>query len=92
MIKINVLKRDIEKGEEKDCEYCPVALAVKRATHHRVGVAGDVVEIYRGVYSTSYYSLPAKAINFIKRFDGGKSVKPFSFKMTPDRNYAYYVS
>lgn len=81
MIKIRVLRSDIIKGEQGHCSLCPVARAVKRATHRPVIVWDDVVTITRG-HRPKQYITPYKVERFIYKFDGGKKVKPFSFTLS----------
>lgn len=82
MIKINVLKRDIQRGVVGECGQCPIALAIKRATHRRTMVYDMEVETFRAdSYRPTTYPLPAEAKKFIARFDDKKLVKPFSFRI-----------
>ena len=40
--------------------------------------------LYREVHEWDSYTLPKKAQTFIKRFDDGKPVKPFTFEIEKD--------
>jgi hypothetical protein len=77
---INVLQKDIKNGVANTCDKCPVALAVRRATHKRVKVGYVFVGVNR-----TWYGLPKEATTFIKRFDMGKSVKPFRFTISNEK-------
>lgn len=74
---IRVTKKDIANGEPGRTRLCPVALAVKRQWRP--------VEVQkRAIYVCSddrRISLPITVGRFIMRFDDGKTVKPFSFKI-----------
>lgn len=77
-MKIEVTKRDIQKGERGSCRWCPVARAVARATNYKklVLVASDHVDI-----NDKDFNLPLRVQRFIACFDMGDDVKPFSFNL-----------
>lgn len=76
-MKIKVIAEDIEHGLPCEEKGCPIALAVSRA----LGIeAGKVSISLDDVFvSGAEFTLPAKAVAFISRFDDGKTVKPFTF-------------
>lgn len=79
--KVIVILNDIKKGDSYVASSCPVARAIRRATgKRRVLVSGTEYTIA----SQQYRDLPKKAIIFIKRFDAGLKVHPFSFYVTWD--------
>ena len=67
---IQVKQIDINSGVRKKAQYCPIARALKRHG-------------FKHVSNTVYYSvtLPKRVRTFINRFDTGRPVKPFSFKI-----------
>jgi len=82
-ILVKVTKRDIENGEPCNCYYCPVALAL----HCLKGLNGVAVhEGFVEKWSAQKQnfielSLPIRAKRFIKQFDRGNLLKPFSFRL-----------
>lgn len=73
---VNVTQADIDAGKELDCEACPIALAVSRATGRKMVVARGEVAQCGGSWEVK---LPRIAVNFVDRFDAGERVVPFSF-------------
>lgn len=79
--KVTVTLKDIKNGASYIPQYCPVARAIRRATKkQRVLVGGTSYS----VGSQKYRDLPKKATTFIRRFDDGLKVNPFSFYITWD--------
>lgn len=83
---IMVTKRDIELGEPQDCFSCPIARAVRRTLRvkpaHAIMVEHEEVSILNNDKKVqARYILPRVATRFIIRFDNGKRVSSFSFKM-----------
>jgi hypothetical protein len=81
-MEIKVTKKHILAGRPCYCKRCPIALALKDAKIHKANL------IFVGnrriwIGETPFYELPKKAVNFIERFDAGKSVKPFEFVLRP---------
>lgn len=92
---IPVTRDDIFRGKRCSCSSCPIALAVSKYLpienesylHVSKGVvyekqAVDIRHGYtirEGVVYHSY--LPANAQDFIKRYDDGDPVVPFTFKL-----------
>lgn len=79
-MKIKVTQEDIAKGIPEDEGSCPVALALKHAGMMDVEVSLERAEAWYGRRLFNV-ELPSKARRFIKRFDAGKLVKPFSFTL-----------
>lgn len=81
-IQVDVTAEDIEQGEQEECQRCPIALAVMRATGSPFAVVQeDTVTLSQ---ERIVHALPQKAIDFIGFFDGHgrRVVKPFSFEIT----------
>ena len=92
-MKIQVTKEDIKKGEQRSCEWCPVALAIQRTYDLKNGkdkmvvVDGDCVGIWDKNNGEQQYQLPQITRDFIHTFDNWIFLndkayfKPFSFKI-----------
>jgi hypothetical protein len=80
-----VTARDIAAGVKRSAYQCPVALALRRS----IPSAGDVIVCSRiAIYRTEEDSWPFAQVAtpdevrcFTRDFDGGRRVKPFSFKL-----------
>lgn len=87
-IKINVTQDDIEQGKRNCGNHCAIARAVKREIEELVPY--DVTPEIGGLFGDFYVShvgsfdvkLTRKAAKFIRDFDNGRPVKPFSFTLT----------
>jgi len=77
MVKIDVTAEDIHKGIKGNCYRCPVALALRRTTETLLEVSSYCIRVYS--FPIRDIQLPEIAVDFIKRFDRGKLVKPFKF-------------
>ena len=77
---IDVTYFDILRGKRTKTNACPVALAIKRAVNPlwRVSVIPTNVHFY---HSISEYNrlIPPEVTEFIKAFDAGRLIAPFSF-------------
>ena len=80
-ITVNVTQKDIDEGAPKSQCLCPVALAIRALTRMKVYVCGHEVRFYVAkTHAIPYIAeLPADASSFIRNFDAGVSVSPFSF-------------
>jgi hypothetical protein len=74
---IKVTKQDIENGKPTT-EGCPIALALIRELQmeddEEISVDGDVITVGQLSFDT-----PARAADFVERFDNEDKVKPFKF-------------
>lgn len=86
-IRVNVTQRDIDEGEAKDCQQCPIARALWRVAKRR---GAQKVQIGRGTWDVEFTDytkdvwgyLPDAAKAFVNAFDLGKTVQPRSFTLT----------
>jgi hypothetical protein len=81
-ITIKVSKNDIEAGMRSDCKSCPVALAIARRLKKKFRPAVgsmDFVVIGPDCMSPDVY-LSEDVRRFIRNFDLGLNVEPFTFK------------
>ena len=67
---------DIVEGVRKDCESCPVALALSRAGGSAAVVGQDIEVDIDGVRRN--FGIPPELVNFILDFDDGRPVEPIS--------------
>ena len=82
VLKVSATQDDIRNGVYMDCNRCPIALAVRRATGGRFCSASEQAILIdnweRG--ATGSYRTPAEARRFIRAFDCGKPVGTFEFE------------
>lgn len=81
---INVTQEEIYGGVRGDCERCPIALAIQRCVPNvrTVSVCDSEIEIgLWGIPSMSVNDPPSEAVDFIRKFDNGLDVSPFSFEI-----------
>lgn len=82
---VEVCREDIESGLKMDCGACPVARAVSRALHKEVElewiwIAAAYDQISVGVRGLEVeYKTPPAVTEFMRGFDNGRDVEPFSF-------------
>jgi hypothetical protein len=77
-IVVEVTAEDIESGWRGDCSLCPLALAFQRIPgFNRARVSS--ARVYPR--PTESIRLPYPAQEFIRAFDAGVSVQPFSFTL-----------
>jgi hypothetical protein len=87
-IQVSVTQEDIEHGDRRCRGTCPVARALDRwllPPGALVDYKGGAIESGTSYYSwTRYYffALPDTAASFMKTFDVGGRVEPFSFMIT----------
>lgn len=77
---IKVTKKHIKRGRPADGRQCPIALALKDATFPNPLVREKYIMI-EGDYYERIFILSQSCKQFIKKFDAGGPVKPFSFKV-----------
>lgn len=85
VVSVEITAEDIAQGIEGDCEACPVARALGRATGDGVSVDSDVI-VFHGRHARQHFSMntPKEFAIFITRFDGfgAEHVEPFSYDLT----------
>jgi hypothetical protein len=78
---IQVLQSDIDTGKADDCGYCPVALAIRRATGcSRCVVTWRAIKIECGDRKV-LLDTPTSVQAFLPEFDDGQPVWPFEFEL-----------
>ena len=83
---IDVTQECIDKGVRGDCELCAVAIAARNCElFGECRVRDTYLFASRSYGGPGRIELPMIAQQFIKRFDGVATVKPFSFEVeVPD--------
>ena len=76
--KITVTQGDIERGIPCRSGECPVSVAMQRAFKSYCKVGTDYALVFDRNKEVKH---SAQVRNFIRRFDAGKKVKPFSFEV-----------
>jgi hypothetical protein len=92
-VKIEVTEDDIERGKPISASQCPIALACRRTFDKGVTVTlqsgihvyyfnDDRIDLYSRDCPkfTKTYSITASVTKFIRDFDHGLEVKPFTFE------------
>ena len=77
---IKVTKKHIKEGKCGSYRNCPIALALKSKGFTRVYVDGGDVRAHNSAGFIDA-NLPIRAMKFIVKFDSGRPVKPFSFRI-----------
>ena len=76
---IDVTQEDINDGKQKSYWKCPIALALKRKTgkdyfvSYMVSLSNDI--------ESKLVPIPPLAADFIRAFDAGRPVHPFTFEI-----------
>jgi hypothetical protein len=90
---VHVTEQDIAKGVKHQCDRCPVARAVTRATGKPCLASGFQLDFYESadafeddtVFASFEVPTPAPVKMFMQAFDRGEDVAPFAFEITmPD--------
>jgi len=84
-VEVKVKRRHIEAGEVGDCNFCPVALAIRDAIPGVTGVMVDGEDAFfvltLGEYQSYNASLDGKVKAAINDYDYNGDMKPFKFKL-----------
>lgn len=81
---IEVTQADIDAGESQSCTACPIALAVQRVFPEcRIEVTERAMYLYRGEELEARANTPRTAARFVRLFDQGFPVEPFTFEVDP---------
>ena len=87
-IKVEVTQEDIAKGVRADCDFCPVALALRRATGWIWAVRKMRAERFSYFVFVPHLvvALPHVVETFIDTFDKSGEGSPFSFELELNDN------
>ena len=80
-MKINVTQDDIDQGTPSDPFCCPIALAASRAFSVPANATYDYIALKLRNRNNKLYRTPKTASAFIRAFDHGQAVQPFSFEL-----------
>lgn len=91
-IKVQVTDAHIKSGTRKNPEFCPIARALRNTILLGYKVRTGTLDIDRARPRNRRLiqqerTLPLKARNFIKKFDLGAKVKPFTFFLNVPRTW-----
>ena len=78
VVLISVTQEHIDKGVKTSCGSCPIAIAAKEVFIEGIEIAVGINCI--GI-DTYFVDVPGPARRFIRAFDDGKFVRPFSFEI-----------
>lgn len=78
---VDVTQEDINHGERGNCNSCPVARAIQRASGHECRAGGSQITIKPENGRNLYLVTPEAAWRFMYDFDMGRKVEPFSFTL-----------
>lgn len=84
-ITVDVTQEDIDHGEIGECETCPIARAISRAVGKTALVIADNFCFDHN--DMTDYPLPKVASDFVRQFDSGVDVSPFSFPISVPASY-----
>lgn len=85
VLELNVTDLNISMGIPAEGDACPITLAVERQFEtEEVSTGSNEIEIAFENGVRAWYSIPAEASEFIRRFDNDSKVKSFKFKATLD--------
>lgn len=80
VVKVRVTQEDINLGESRNCRWCPVALAMWRATGKR-WLVSPISMTVADINDSGSVCLPHIAYLFVLDFDAGRPVQPFEFEV-----------
>ena len=84
VIAIEVTEGDISNGRSKQCDICPIALALSRAIPEARKIAVQPYGVYYSIGDVYFRAeFPEAVRGFVDKFDHGCDVSPFSFVMEP---------
>ena len=81
-ISLDVTEADILEGKRNLADCCPIALAIRRRYPYSSNYVPVEVSCSQARIKGIWYDLPDEAKSFIRDFDCGRPVKPFTFRVT----------
>ena len=86
-MKITVTKVDIDKGEPRTANNCPIARAVGKLTKKfKPAVGLDTISFYNSNSDRQFImKMPSSARAFVQKFDNFEKVEPFEFSIPLER-------
>ena len=84
-MRVNVVQRDIDRGERKSSISCPIARAIMRKRNVGAVVVGSYgIEVYDLESEMTHYRMTWEGKCFMNSFDHGEKVEPRVFKFRLD--------
>ena len=95
-MKVSVTLEDIRLGKKRNPCWCPIALAIRRASGLKSPIDAEPDEAISDdsrrcevggrtvALRGKVYSLPLEAMFFVAEFDRGNQVSPFEFELTKE--------
>ena len=83
MIRVDVTAQDIAAGLAKNCQRCPVALALGRAGRDDYAAVVEIDFRLHLELQSRWIAAPQEVVEFVERFDAGLRCEPFRFEL-PD--------
>lgn len=77
-VTISVTAEDIKNGEATTITKCPIALAASRCFEGRVMIGSNGISVEN---LKDLVFMPSSASDFVKKFDNGEIVYPFTFEV-----------
>lgn len=77
---ITVTQEDIDGGKPRDCERCPVAIALLRHTGRKVEVGSYKIMLWDGVLKT-FLETPEAVGEWMANYDQDYTVHPITFEL-----------
>lgn len=87
MTKVEVTRKHINEGVQRNCNSCPIALAIKGVVKDDVDVSVGWLKmaLSLGNYDRELWS-PTEAMQFARRYDNGHDVHPITLELDiPER-------
>jgi hypothetical protein len=84
VIIVDVEEKHIKNGNPKWPRSCPVALALNELEYGSASVTQNTIRLGDPLEGPCYRA-PQSVQDFVKFFDAGASVKPFSFELDLDK-------
>lgn len=83
---VEVTQDDIDNGQPRKGESCPVALAINRAIGQGYCIVGQAILIFNDANGWTYangrtYAMPRIVRQFIHEFDNIRTGTPFTFEL-----------
>lgn len=80
-MKITVTQNHIDRAQPELTSQCPIALAVNDTLQVKCSVQTWYKTGLCAIFNSVGYPLSRSAKKFVKDFDNGEKVKPFTFKL-----------
>lgn len=79
--KIEVTQKDINDARKPNCWNCPIDFAAERVFECKAETSNKTILLLDELDVYGRFGLPDEAKQFVKAFDAGEKVKPFTFEV-----------